>query len=144
MWAYPSTKSRAETEHWVRWAESSYADNGFGLWAVVRKSDGRLLGDCGPMMQPVEGQQVPELGWHILALSGAAVSPQKPAAPRATGLRQHRPRPTCIDRMAAQRCVPTGRREGSRAHARVHLGEVGTIECLFETLRSDLPELQAR
>ena len=31
MWAYPSTKSRAETERWVRWAESSYADNGWGL-----------------------------------------------------------------------------------------------------------------
>ena len=66
MWAYPSTKSRTETEGWIRWARASYADNGWGLWAVVRRDDGRLLGDCGPMPQPVEGKIVPELGYHIL------------------------------------------------------------------------------
>ena len=66
MWAYPSTKSRAETADWIRWARDSYAANGWGLWAVVRRSDGRCRGDCGPMLQPVEGETVPELGYHIV------------------------------------------------------------------------------
>ena len=41
-------------------------DNGFGLWAVVRRSDGRFLGDCGPMLQPVEDMLIPEVGYHIV------------------------------------------------------------------------------
>ena len=51
---------------WIEWARASYRENGFGLWAVVRRSDGRFLGDCGPMLQPVEGRQIPEVGYHIV------------------------------------------------------------------------------
>jgi hypothetical protein len=36
------------------------------LWAVIRRSDGRFLGDCGPMLQPVEEQLIPEVGYHIV------------------------------------------------------------------------------
>ena len=39
---------------WIEWARRSYLENGFGLWAVIRRSDGRFLGECGPMLQPVE------------------------------------------------------------------------------------------
>ena len=48
------------------WARGSYRDNGFGLWAVIRRSDGRFLGDCGPMLQPVEDELIPEVGYHIV------------------------------------------------------------------------------
>ncbi len=40
--------------------------SGFGLWAVERTVDGAFLGDCGPMLQPVEGELVPEIGYHIV------------------------------------------------------------------------------
>jgi ribosomal-protein-alanine N-acetyltransferase len=63
---YPAPKTRLETESWIRWALDSYASNGFGLWAVERAGDGVFLGDCGPMLQPVEGQLVPEIGYHIV------------------------------------------------------------------------------
>ena len=63
---YPAPKTRAETEDWIRWARDSYERNGFGLWAVERTVDGRFLGDCGPMLQPVEGELVPEIGYHIV------------------------------------------------------------------------------
>jgi ribosomal-protein-alanine N-acetyltransferase len=63
---YPAPKTRAETEAWIRWARDSYDVNGFGLWAVERLADGAFLGDCGPMMQPVEGEPVPEIGYHIV------------------------------------------------------------------------------
>jgi RimJ/RimL family protein N-acetyltransferase len=63
---YPAPKTRAETEAWIRWARASYDVNGFGLWAVERLADGAFLGDCGPMLQPVEGELVPEIGYHIV------------------------------------------------------------------------------
>jgi [ribosomal protein S5]-alanine N-acetyltransferase len=63
---YPAPKTRDETLGWIRWARTSYAENGFGLWAVERTSDGAFLGDCGPMLQPVEGASVPEIGYHIV------------------------------------------------------------------------------
>ena len=63
---YPAPKTHAETEGWIRWAQASYEQNGFGLWAVTRTADGGFLGDCGPMLQPVEGNLVPEVGYHVV------------------------------------------------------------------------------
>ncbi len=63
---YPAPKSLAETEAWIRWAQDSYERNGFGLWAIERAADRAFLGDCGPMLQPVEGALVPEIGFHIV------------------------------------------------------------------------------
>jgi ribosomal-protein-alanine N-acetyltransferase len=63
---YPAAKTRAETEGWILWARESYESNGFGLWAVELNVDATLLGDCGPMLQPVEGELVPEIGYHIV------------------------------------------------------------------------------
>jgi ribosomal-protein-alanine N-acetyltransferase len=63
---YPAPKTRAETEAWIRWAKDSYEANGFGLWAVERLADGAFLGDCGPMLQPVDGELVPEIGYHLV------------------------------------------------------------------------------
>ena len=63
---YPAPKSRRETEDWIRWAQASYEQNGFGLWAVERTADGAFIGDCGPMLQPVDGELVPEIGYHIV------------------------------------------------------------------------------
>ena len=63
---YPAPKTRPETKSWIRWAVHSYAGNGFGLWAIERTADGAFLGDCGPMLQPVEGELVPEIGYHVV------------------------------------------------------------------------------
>ena len=63
---YPAPKTSPETEAWIAWARDSYQQNGFGLWAVERTADGAFLGDCGPMLQPVEGELVPEIGYHIV------------------------------------------------------------------------------
>jgi len=63
---YPAPFDRDGVANWIEWARLSYRENGFGLWAVIRRSDGRILGDCGPMLQPVEGQLIPEVGYHIV------------------------------------------------------------------------------
>lgn len=36
-----------------------------GELAVVLKSDGRIVGDCGPVWREVEGELLPELGWDL-------------------------------------------------------------------------------
>lgn len=64
---YPAPFGRQQVVSWIAWARDSYRDNGFGLWAVIRRSDGRFLGDCGPILQPVEGTLIPEIGYHIVA-----------------------------------------------------------------------------
>ena len=63
---YPAPFDRDRVAAWIEGARRSYRDNGFGSWAVIRRSDGRFLGDCGPMLQTVEDQVVPEVGYHIV------------------------------------------------------------------------------
>jgi RimJ/RimL family protein N-acetyltransferase len=63
---YPAPFDHERVVAWIDWARASYQANGFGLWAVIRRADGRLLGDCGPMLQPVEGRLIPEIGYHIV------------------------------------------------------------------------------
>ena len=47
---YPASFDRDGVTAWIEWARRSYRENGFGLWAVIRRSDGRFLGDCGLML----------------------------------------------------------------------------------------------
>lgn len=52
---YPSTKTREEAALWVEWVNRSYEEHGFGLWACVLKETGEFCGQCGLMIQEVEG-----------------------------------------------------------------------------------------
>lgn len=63
---YPAPFDRDAVARWIALSRSSYEANGFGLWAVVRRSDGRFLGDCGVILQSVEGRTIPEVGYHIV------------------------------------------------------------------------------
>jgi RimJ/RimL family protein N-acetyltransferase len=63
---YAAPFDRDRVAAWIEWARESYRKNGFGLWGVIRRSDGRFLGDCGPMLQPVDGELIPEVGYHIV------------------------------------------------------------------------------
>lgn len=63
---YPAPFDRERVLAWIEWARRSYLENGFGLWAVVRSGDGAFLGDCGPMLQPVDEEAIPEVGYHIV------------------------------------------------------------------------------
>jgi RimJ/RimL family protein N-acetyltransferase len=63
---YPAPLDRDAVAAWIGWARQSYRENGFGLWAVLDRKDGRCIGDCGPMLQPVEDQLIPEVGYHIV------------------------------------------------------------------------------
>ena len=60
---YPQPYNEAGVNRWIAWCRDSYAKHGFGLWAVTL--NGEFIGDCGISMQPIGGQWLPEIGYHI-------------------------------------------------------------------------------
>lgn len=63
---YPKPFTREMTIEWIEWNLRNYAKHGFGLWAVILKAEGRLIGDCGLTMQQVDGVGREEIGYHVL------------------------------------------------------------------------------
>jgi len=62
---YPRPKTREEVREWVARFRLSFLDRGVGLQAVLLKSTGELIGDCGTVEQEVEGRPEIEIGYHI-------------------------------------------------------------------------------
>ena len=62
---YPRPFDRERSRAWIERVEERYARDGFGLLAVEEAATGEMIGDCGPMIQPVLGEDHVELGWHI-------------------------------------------------------------------------------
>ena len=62
---YPAPFSQEKTCGWIEWNLDNYKKYGFGLWAVVLKETGQFIGDCGITIQNIDGQALPEIGWHI-------------------------------------------------------------------------------
>ncbi|HEX2206437.1 MAG TPA: GNAT family N-acetyltransferase [Longimicrobium sp.] len=55
-------------EYWRRVRETwpaYYARHGFGLWATVRRADGRLMGRCGLLSQEVDGERHVEVAYAL-------------------------------------------------------------------------------
>lgn len=51
--------------NWIVKSIEMYRVFGFGLWAVVLKENGKMIGDCGITMQNINGRIKPEIGYHI-------------------------------------------------------------------------------
>ena len=62
---YPAPYNAAGVQRWIDWTLNNYEKYGFGLLAVILKENGRFIGDCGITMQNINGQQLPEIGYHI-------------------------------------------------------------------------------
>ena len=66
MQYYPSTKSREETEKWIRRNLESYQKYGIGLWAAILKDSNEFAGQCGLVVQQVDGKTEIEIGYLFL------------------------------------------------------------------------------
>ena len=64
---YPHLAEREAVDVWVGQNLERYARDGFGLWALLLKESGELVGDCGLTLQDVEGVSELEVGWHVRA-----------------------------------------------------------------------------
>lgn len=47
MYAYEGALSDVEAQEWLDRQQERYARDGFGLWAVVLKQTGEMIGQCG-------------------------------------------------------------------------------------------------
>jgi RimJ/RimL family protein N-acetyltransferase len=59
--------SREESDALIDETEACFAENGFGLWAVERRSDGRLLGFTGLSTSDFDAPFCPaiDIGWRL-------------------------------------------------------------------------------
>ena len=50
---------------WINWNLDNYKTYGFGLFAVILKETGQMIGDCGVTMQFINRKIRPEIGYHF-------------------------------------------------------------------------------
>lgn len=62
---YPAPFDRAGVEDWSGRNLRRYEQDGHGLWAIELKSTGEMIGDCGITLQEVDGELLPEIGYHL-------------------------------------------------------------------------------
>ena len=65
MWNYPYTFDGQHVRDWIERNMNRYRKDGFGLWAVCLKETGELIGDCGLTLQNINGEILPEIGYHV-------------------------------------------------------------------------------
>lgn len=65
MQHYPAPFDEDKTKNWIQWNLDNYKRYGFGLWAVVLKETKEFIGDCGITIQDIDGEMLPEIGYHI-------------------------------------------------------------------------------
>ena len=65
MQHYPMPYDKDMTHRWISRNMERYRRDGFGLWAVILKETGAFIGDCGLTMQQIDGELLPEIGYHI-------------------------------------------------------------------------------
>lgn len=65
MYAYEHTFTDADVQDWLDRQRRRYATYGFGLWSMVDKATGRMIGQAGLTMQPYRGGEVLEVGYLL-------------------------------------------------------------------------------
>jgi [ribosomal protein S5]-alanine N-acetyltransferase len=65
IWWDPAPFTLGEARAWVARSQEGYSGSGMGLYAVVLRAGGRLIGDCGLVPRTIEGEQAVEIGWHL-------------------------------------------------------------------------------
>ena len=63
MYAYAHAFSDQEVRDWLDNQRRRYREDGFGLWAVVLKSTGQMIGQCGLTWQSWDDRRVLEVGY---------------------------------------------------------------------------------
>ena len=82
MFAYEGAFDEAMVQAWLQRMLDRYRDHGFGMWAVVLRETGEVIGQCGLKVQRILDEDVIEVGylfnrahWHRgYAVEAAAAS----------------------------------------------------------------------
>jgi [ribosomal protein S5]-alanine N-acetyltransferase len=62
---YPHPFSVDESREWIKRWLAHEEQHGFSLWAIEDRETAEFLGNCGPVVQVVDGEQHVELGWSV-------------------------------------------------------------------------------
>jgi RimJ/RimL family protein N-acetyltransferase len=76
---YPAPYDRSGVEQWIERNRQRYQEDGVGLWAMelmkmqgsevpgseVQNEVHKIIGDCGIILQEVEGEHLYEIGYHL-------------------------------------------------------------------------------
>lgn len=65
MYAYEHAFSDDEVTAWLTRQMERYTCDGFGLWAMIEKETGRMMGQMGITLQDWNGRRVPEVGYLL-------------------------------------------------------------------------------
>ena len=65
MYAYEHAFSDEEVLAWLNNQLRRYREEGCGLWAVILKATGNIIGQCGLTLQPYNGERVLEVGYLL-------------------------------------------------------------------------------
>lgn len=63
MYAYEGAFDDLQCRDWFNRQIERYKKYNFGLWAVILKNTGKMIGQCGLTMQPWKGREVLEVGY---------------------------------------------------------------------------------
>lgn len=62
---YPAAFDRRSVEEWIQRNRERYQRDGYGLWAMLLKDSHEPIGDCGCVMQEMEGRNEIEIAYHV-------------------------------------------------------------------------------
>src|SRR5579862_3539445 len=62
---YPEPCDQDGVQQWIERNRERYQKDGVGLWAMHLKSTTELIGDCGVILQEVDGERLYEIGYHL-------------------------------------------------------------------------------
>lgn len=62
---FPKPYDERGARRWIEWSVEHCKKHGFGFWAVILKESGELIGNCGLTLQTIDGECLPEIGYHI-------------------------------------------------------------------------------
>lgn len=81
MYAYEHAFEEEEAHQWLDRQIQRYQEFGYGLWAVILKENGEMIGQCGITRQECDGKMVLEVGylfekayWHCGYATEAAAA----------------------------------------------------------------------
>lgn len=65
MYAYEHNFSDDDVQVWLNRQIERYKKYGFGLWAIILKATGQMIGQAGLTMQHYKDKEVLEIGYHL-------------------------------------------------------------------------------